>query len=210
MPNEPISLKSSNKDIFASGTVHTFSLDNLEIQLSNLKFIISFINDGGGSRWEINPVSNIEMTLRLFNIKNTLGTSLSEPIKVGTYQNRELYFMFTVYAITNSSVKLFHYTFFWGAMSMPLENQAKDNGTKIDLPGKISQLIGTGKHARAAIVWETIKWSFFSGVILTALLLLASWIKIISITIEDIIKIWSIFIPIITLALGYFFGKDVE
>lgn len=81
---------------------------------------------------------------------------------------------------------------------------------RIDTPGRISAHIGTGKHARAAIVWETIKWSFLSGVGLTALLLLASWLKIIAITIEDIKTMWSIFVPIITLALGYFFGKGAE
>lgn len=117
MPNEqngiPISIKSSDKDILTSGTVHTFGLNNLEIQLSDLKFIIEFVNDASGMRIE-NSAGNKELRLQLFNFNNSLGSGITIPQKVGSYLNRELYFIFTTYAMNNNSAKLFHYTFFLG------------------------------------------------------------------------------------------------
>jgi len=79
-----------------------------------------------------------------------------------------------------------------------------------DIPGKVSAHIGTGKHAKAAIVWETIKWSFLAGTGITLILVGAALAKIYTFSIEDLKMTWGIFIPIITLALGYIFGKGKE
>ena len=80
-----------------------------------------------------------------------------------------------------------------------------------DIPGKISQVIGSGKHAQAAIVWQTIRWSFLAGAAFSLLyFFLSLYNDKKEIPLDEIRGIWSIFIPVITLALGYIFGKGKE
>ena len=76
--------------------------------------------------------------------------------------------------------------------------------------GKIAQEIGTGDTAKDSFVYLTIKWSFLVGSISSAALLLKGFfVAGLGSTdgLEVIKGVWSIFLPIITLALGYAFGK---
>lgn len=81
-----------------------------------------------------------------------------------------------------------------------------------DARGKISDTIGTGDVAKDSIIYLVIKWSFISGTIITVFLILNNWFfrqneKVPDLT-NDIKTTWTIVIPIITLALGYAFGKS--
>lgn len=81
-----------------------------------------------------------------------------------------------------------------------------------DSRGKITDTIGTGEVAKDSIIYLVIKWSFVSGSVITFLLVLNNWLfrqdeKVPDLT-NDIKTTWSIVIPIITLALGYAFGKS--
>lgn len=81
-----------------------------------------------------------------------------------------------------------------------------------DTHGKITSTIGTGEVAKDSIVYLVIKWSFISGTVITGLLVINNWIfrdegKVPDLT-NDIKITWSLVIPIITLALGYAFGKS--
>jgi hypothetical protein len=81
-----------------------------------------------------------------------------------------------------------------------------------DSHGKITNTIGTGEVAKDSIIYLVIKWSFISGTVITGLLVINSWLfrvkeKVPDLT-DDIKVTWSIVIPIITLALGYAFGKS--
>jgi len=94
---------------------------------------------------------------------------------------------------------------------MPDNSDRLNTTNSLDIPGNISKHIGTGKHAQAAIVWETIIASFVVGCLLTIILLVAAQLKIIAVSIEDIKILWStIFVPIITVSLGYIFGKGAQ
>lgn len=78
--------------------------------------------------------------------------------------------------------------------------------------GKITETIGRGEDAKNSFVYITIKWAFISGCVITLLVVLNSWFfreneKIPDFT-EDIELVWDIIVPIITLALGYAFGKS--
>lgn len=78
--------------------------------------------------------------------------------------------------------------------------------------GKITETIGRGEDAKNSFVYITIKWAFISGCVITLLVVLNSWIfreneKIPDFT-GDIELVWDIIVPIITLALGYAFGKS--
>lgn len=74
--------------------------------------------------------------------------------------------------------------------------------------GKIAENIGSGEDAKNSIVWMTITWSFcIAGVLSLLLFGLVVADKNFK-YIDEIKSVWSIFIPIITLALGYAFGKS--
>lgn len=77
--------------------------------------------------------------------------------------------------------------------------------------GAISEIIGTGPHAINSIVWITIRWTLIIGALVT----LALFLRPVycgsdypGSLIEDVKTTWSIFLPIVTLALGYIFGKS--
>lgn len=75
--------------------------------------------------------------------------------------------------------------------------------------GLITERIGSGEHAKESFVWVTITWSFVIGTSITAIILLRTWCDgaTATITIDSVKAIWTIFVPLITLALGYSFGK---
>lgn len=98
-----------------------------------------------------------------------------------------------------------------------IEPSNKTGGTKLfktpsaEVNGKIADTIGTGDNAKNSLVYLTIKWAFISATCISGLVVLNHWAfrendKVPDFT-EDIQSIWKIIIPIITLALGYAFGK---
>lgn len=78
-----------------------------------------------------------------------------------------------------------------------------------DLAGTITNQIGTGSNAKDSFIWLTITWSFYVASGITGLLFIKAFFICVSSgdLINDIKSIWALFVPIITLALGYAFGK---
>ena len=81
-----------------------------------------------------------------------------------------------------------------------------------DTHGKITDTIGTGEVAKDSIIYLVIKWCFISGSVITGLLIINCWLfrtngKVPDLT-NDIRVTWNLIVPIITLALGYAFGKS--
>lgn len=74
--------------------------------------------------------------------------------------------------------------------------------------GRIAETIGTGDNAKNSIVWMTITWSFFIGSALSLLLFSLVVAEKNFEYVSEIKSVWSTFIPLITLALGYAFGKS--
>jgi hypothetical protein len=100
-------------------------------------------------------------------------------------------------------------------MTEPLNNQTSSGpiGHKAPQPrsnssGRITETIGTGENAKNSIVWMTITWSFFIASVLSLLFFALVVAEKNFNYLENIKSVWSIFIPIITLALGYAFGKS--
>ncbi|MEA3233205.1 hypothetical protein OP492_00865 [Pseudomonas mosselii] len=76
------------------------------------------------------------------------------------------------------------------------------------MAGKITHNIGTGENAKNSIVWMTITWSFGIAGLLSLLLFVVAAICGDLKFIDEVKTVWSIFAPLITLALGYAFGKN--
>ena len=98
--------------------------------------------------------------------------------------------------------------------SPPATIDKKNNrfNSSAGVPGKITETLGSGDNARNSIIYLTIKWSFISGCVISLFVILNYWFfrqneKVPDFT-EDIKMVWEIIIPIITLSLGYAFGKS--
>ncbi|MDB5159491.1 MAG: hypothetical protein JWR50_4198 [Mucilaginibacter sp.] len=81
-----------------------------------------------------------------------------------------------------------------------------------DIAGKITETLGTGSNAKDSIVYYTIKWAFIAGTVISVCVMINYWgfrekEKVPDFT-NDIKMVWEIVIPVITLALGYLFGKS--
>ena len=75
--------------------------------------------------------------------------------------------------------------------------------------GTIGARIGTGKNAKDSFVWMSITWSFYMAGGMSLFLIIHSFLRESAYTgfVGSIVDIWDVFVPIITLALGYAFGK---
>jgi hypothetical protein len=99
------------------------------------------------------------------------------------------------------------------------ENSTSKSGeskikTDSSTPGKITETIGRGEDARNSFVYLTLKWAFGIGSALTILIIANKWFfekdeKVPNIM-GDISMAWEIVVPLITLALGYAFGKSKD
>lgn len=86
------------------------------------------------------------------------------------------------------------------------------NTNSSEVAGTVTKTIGTGKNAQNSIIFLTIKYSFLIGGVLTVLIVINHWYfgtkqKVPDFT-SDVKLVWDIIIPIITLSLGYAFGKS--
>lgn len=94
----------------------------------------------------------------------------------------------------------------------PTNNKKSIKGS-FDMIGEINKKIGTGKNAEHSIIYSVLQWAFISAVIITFFVVINYWFfrdcenKVPDIT-SDLRIIWEIVTPIITLALGYEFGKS--
>lgn len=86
--------------------------------------------------------------------------------------------------------------------------KSASSGRVTEMPGTLTQKMGTGENAKNSIVWMVITWSFIIASVLSLLLFsLVVCYKDFA-YLDNIKSVWGIFIPIITLALGYAFGKS--
>lgn len=98
-------------------------------------------------------------------------------------------------------------------LTLPVEEEPKKVSRtslkSIPVTGKLTSLIGSGEHAKDSFVYVTITWSFVIGSAVTTVIFIKSFFDASdSCDLVDGIKtIWTIFVPLITLALGYAFGK---
>lgn len=94
----------------------------------------------------------------------------------------------------------------------PNSNWAKTGKRTHDIAGSLANLIGTGPQARHSIALIVIIGCFLTGCLITLLVISNYWLfrdgenKVPDI-VSDLKVIWEIVIPIITLILGYEFGR---
>ena len=93
-----------------------------------------------------------------------------------------------------------------GEVRVPNLN-ATQGSISTPIPGAVTQQIGSGEHALNSIVYRTILWSFIGGGLLSTAIVAIALTRGSTSPFTDVKEVWSIFAPLITLALGYLFGK---
>lgn len=94
-----------------------------------------------------------------------------------------------------------------------VQQDKKQSSWKKEWVGKINQYLGTGRNAKDSIIYLVIKYSFIVAGVITVLVIINYWFfrdndnKVPNI-VSDLKVIWEIVTPIITLALGYAFGRN--
>lgn len=75
--------------------------------------------------------------------------------------------------------------------------------------GLMSNNVGTGKYAKTNIIWYIVSATFvvFSCICISFIILLVYGYEITGLT-QSIKDVWGVFTPILTLSLGYLFGKQ--
>jgi hypothetical protein len=80
-----------------------------------------------------------------------------------------------------------------------------------DKVGTITTAIGTGENAKNSLIYICIKWSFVSAGVLCLFVTANNWSFRVNEKVPNVVEdyriIAGIFLPLITLALGYAFGK---
>ena len=98
----------------------------------------------------------------------------------------------------------------------PNSKKSEESKIKSDIhtPGKITKTIGRGEDARNSFVYLTLQWAFIIGAVLTLFVIFNKWFfeedKMVPNLMGDIASAWEIVVPLITLALGYAFGKSKD
>lgn len=113
-PTVPVHIRTSGRDVVASGTVITADGRDLEFQLSHLRVVFSFVSDSGQTRLVPSAISGSALKLALYNFNNSIGSGTTSPIEIGTLVGRKLWLSFVVYAFSPESSKTVHYTFMLG------------------------------------------------------------------------------------------------
>ena len=125
-----IRLRSSGREIIASGSAQTFDGTDLEFSLYQLTLILEFKDDELKlQRIDHQVFDNGVLKLVLYNFNSNIGTGLTEPISLGNMSGKQLYFSFVVVGLGKSPLKTVHYCFF-----IESEDQQKTDSEEVNTP----------------------------------------------------------------------------
>ena len=94
-------IRTGGKELLESATFLALGLGETVVTIGSererLNFVFNFEEEEGKKeaiKWEAVDTKTLKITLSNWN--NTLGTSLVEPVRVGTYQERQLFILFYI------------------------------------------------------------------------------------------------------------------
>lgn len=113
-----VGLRSGCYNILSSGTALTtnYAADfefNVTMSPSfTFNIILEFESNKDDKQRVNQTVSNNTITLQCINFDNALGTGLTEPVEIATYQDKKVYLNFWVYSLGDKSLRQILYTFY--------------------------------------------------------------------------------------------------
>lgn len=112
---ENLKIESEGMEVYATGTVHTFSPDHIKFHIEDLILDFEFRNDEGEMRVDEKVTGDKSAKWVLYNFPTSIRAGSNQPLRIGNLGDRELFFAFTVSALDpEESIKIIHYTFYLG------------------------------------------------------------------------------------------------
>jgi len=104
----------SEYEIVDSGTVISFQNEPLNFHIDTLKVVLIFESNESDKRQEMKHkiMSNEVLELTLVNFSSSLGSGNAVPLPIAKLNNRQLYLNFIIYALSETSSKTVHYTWY--------------------------------------------------------------------------------------------------
>lgn len=111
-----VSIKTGPYEIVSSGVVHVLESEGAQISIDDLRVSLLFRTEAGeGPKVAANRTSEQTAELILTNLEGALGFGNVEPIKLGTLGNKDLFFIYRVSSLNDSSIRTLEYTFYRNA-----------------------------------------------------------------------------------------------
>lgn len=112
-------ITSSGKEILVSGTFITYdgnATSSITLpEPEQLKFNFIFIKDSSSeSKITTEIVNQQELNLILTNFESSIGIGNILPLRLGTFNNKNLYVTFRIYTLDDKAGKTVHFTFYVG------------------------------------------------------------------------------------------------
>jgi hypothetical protein len=110
-------ISSGGAEIISSGTIIQFNRKPIEINVQLLDFsfkcILNFENKFDTKEQSLKATAEMStISLTFFNFNNPLGSGSSEPINIGTYEDKFIYLSYRIYSLNEQSDKTLHYSFY--------------------------------------------------------------------------------------------------
>ncbi len=118
-----MNIKVGTLDVLNSGSFliergKSFEFDIPEPDKEPLKLILFLTDDKSEKKFLMNPrlidKTTLEINLVNFDEKGVGGGGLLSPTKIGTFQDRALYFAFFISTVNDKVMPLFNYSFYLG------------------------------------------------------------------------------------------------
>ena len=107
------SIEIEDHEIVSTGTIIGLVDKKIIFKIEDLTFELEFKNNNEVTENKISsqvPEEGKTMKLLFENFNNSLGVGNAEPFKMGFVGDKTLLLIYRVYALTENSGKLFHYT----------------------------------------------------------------------------------------------------
>ncbi|MDX2360372.1 MAG: hypothetical protein QNK23_06175 [Crocinitomicaceae bacterium] len=110
-----VKISTGNYEIIDSGTIVANSGESIVFEVSSLTFIFEFRSDPNKPKSNISKEVDGDKSLKIIltNFNNSLGTRNTDPLSIGTVNNRQLFINFNVYFNSESVGPTFHYSFLY-------------------------------------------------------------------------------------------------
>lgn len=112
-----INIKVGNKIVIGTGTVLSFNDETVQFILSRTQqpilFSISFeSNNTDETGWKKEVIRDEEVKYKMFNFNSNIGLGFTNPEKIGTIEDKILYFAIIISKI--NTIRTIQYTFYLG------------------------------------------------------------------------------------------------
>ncbi len=106
-------LTANNYEVFESGTVISFRDEPVTFELAaDLKIRFVFRGDQDSPETSFNAINPNELEIIFSNFNNPLGAGNTEPIQLGTLNNKALYLSYRILALVGAQGKTIHYSWY--------------------------------------------------------------------------------------------------